>query len=59
MTGKIRHSRIKTLYDKAKTGKYTWDDLRTHGMAMGVNRSVVNGYLDDVYEMLKKAGYLK
>lgn len=55
----IRHSRIQWLYNSAKSGKYTWKDLREMALKYGVARATAKDYLDEVHMMLVKAGLLK
>jgi len=54
-----RSLRIDGLYKKAKTGKYTWKDLKRMARALGVSEPTVKSYLDDVEARLIKGGFLK
>lgn len=55
----IRHSRIQFIYNTAKTGKYTWKDLREMALKFGVSKPTARDYLDEVHAMLIKAGLMK
>jgi len=59
MSSKTRHGRIQSLYQKARTGKYNWDQLRDVVRAMGVSETTVTGYLADVRAMLVKDGSIR
>ena len=54
-----KHTRINLLYTKAKTGKYSWNQLEQIAINMGVKKPTAKEYLLEVEMMLKKAGYLK
>ena len=59
MSSRIRNIRINDLYNKAKTGKYTWKELRVKARELGVSEPTVTSYLRTVEDMLRKAGRLK
>ncbi len=54
-----RHSRVNSLYEKAKTGKFTWTQLKEMALKIPVSNNTANDYIDEVREMLIKSGYLK
>ena len=55
----IRHTRILWLTDYAKTGKYTWKDLKEMARKFGISDPTVREYLDEVRARLTKSGLLK
>ena len=59
MSSQTRHIRILFLYQKAKTGKYNWSDLKQIARSMGVSEPTVKSYLDDVQARLKKEKLIK
>ena len=59
MSSKIRHIRVTDLYNRAKSGKYNWEELKTIARCYGVSEPTVTSYLNTVEAMLKKAGYIK
>jgi hypothetical protein len=52
----IRASRINTLYSKALSGKYNWNDLLEHARSMGVTDVTAKSYLAAVKAQLRKSG---
>ena len=58
MSSKIRHIRVTDLYNRAKSGKYNWEELRTIARGYGVSEPTVVSYLNTVEAMLKKVGQL-
>lgn len=55
----IRHSRILWLTNSAKSGKYTWKDLKEMARKFGISEPTVREYMDEVHNRLVKAGLLK
>jgi len=55
----IRHTRVLSLYGKAKTGKYDWDQLKQIALKIPVSNNTAKDYLEEVRVMLIKAGLLK
>lgn len=55
----IRSTRIDTLFKKALTGKYTWDQLLSLALAMGVTKPTAKSYITSVEGRLHQKGYLK
>ncbi len=54
-----RSLRINGLYLKAITGNYTWAQLKTEALKLGVTGSTAKSYLDAVEARLNKKGMLK
>ena len=55
----IRHTRIIYLHKAAKSGKYTWADLREKARKMKISEPTVKSYLEEVQERLEREGILK
>jgi|APSaa5957512535_1039671.scaffolds.fasta_scaffold06593_12 hypothetical protein len=59
VTKLITHSRILDLEKKAKTGKYTWKDLKQIALSIPVSEPTAKKYLKEVEARLRKAGLIK
>jgi hypothetical protein len=46
------------LHKAAKTGKYTWDDLKAMALQIPVSEPTAKKYLDEVRERLIKEGLI-
>lgn len=53
-----RHIRISILTTKALTGKFTWKQLTSIALSMGVSDSTAKSYIDEVELRLKSRGLL-